>query len=403
MRAKRSTPKSPLEHAEFASIDALRPYSGNPRRGNLEAIKESLTTNGLYRPIVVNGRTSEVLAGNHTLMAAKQLGWTEIAVSWVDVDAETAARIILVDNRSNDLATYDEEALADLLGELPELEGTGYDRDDLDALLAELGRAEPGEDEPPPLPASPRTRPGELFELGAHRLLCGDARDANAYRALLGEERADLLWTDPPYGVDYEGKTKQRLRIEGDGRSGLADLLTESFARIDAALAPGSPLYLAHPGGERSLIFGQAFLDAGWSLRQTLVWVKDAIVLGHVDYHYRHEQLLYGFRPAEGRLGRGGAGWHGDDAQSSVLEFDRPRASPDHPTAKPPELIEHCLRNSSRPGALVLDPFAGSGASLIACGQSGRAARLLELDPRYCDVIIARYERLTGGRARRVG
>jgi len=392
-----------LTDATLFPIEDLHPYPGNPRRGDLEAIKQSLTTNGCYRPLVANRRTNEILAGNHTWLAAKELAWTEIPVSWVDVDAETAARIVLADNRSNDLATYDEEALAALLQELPELEGTGYDRDDLDALLAELGKSEPGEDEPPPLPASPTTRPGELFELGPHRLLCGDARETSAYRTLLGEERADLLWTDPPYGVDYEGKTEQRLRIEGDGRSGLADLLAKSFAAIDAALSPGSPLYLAHPGGERSLAFAAAFLAAGFQWRQTLVWVKDAIVLGHLDYHYQHEQLLYGFKPGEGRLGRGGRGWHGDDAQSSVLEFDRPKASREHPTAKPPELIEHCLRNSSRPGAVVLDPFAGAGSALVACEQSGRAARLLELDPRYCDVILARYERLSGERARRVG
>jgi site-specific DNA-methyltransferase (adenine-specific) len=391
-----------LTDAERVPVTELCPYPGNPRRGNLEVIMDSLTTNGLFRPIVANRRTNEVLAGNHTLEAAKALGWQEIAVSWVDVDAETAARIVLVDNRSNDLATYDDEALAALLQELPELTGAGYDRDDLDALLAELGKEERGEDEPPPLPASPTTRSGEFFELGPHRLLCGDAREASAHRTLLGEERPDLLWTDPPYGVEYAGKTKQKLRIQNDGAAELTDLLAAAFAQIDAVLSPGAPLYIAHPGGKRSLAFLEAFLAAGWSLRQTLVWVKDAIVLGHLDFHYRHEQLLYGFKPGEGRLGRGGAGWYGDDAQASVLEFDRPKASRDHPTMKPPELIERCLRNSSKPGALVLDPFAGSGSTLVACEQSGRAARLLELDPRYCDVIIARYEHLSGERARRV-
>jgi DNA modification methylase len=384
-------------------VDTLKCYPGNPRRGNLAAIKESLQTNGQYRPIVVNRRTNEVLAGNHTLRAARELGWAEIAASFVDVDEEAAARIVLVDNRTNDLAGYDSEALAELLGELPELAGTGYDRDDLDALLAELGRAEPGEDEPPPLPASPQTRPGELIELGPHRLLCGDARDESAYRVLLGGESTELLWTDPPYGVDYEGKTKARLRIEGDGRSGLAQLLAASFARADAALAPGAPLYVAHPGGERALTFAAAFLAAGFSLRQTLIWAKDSIVLGHLDYHYAHEQILYGYKPGEGRLGRGGRGWHGDDAQASVLCFDRPKAAREHPTMKPPELIERCLRNSSAPGALVLDPFAGSGSTLIACEQSGRRARLVELDPRYCDVICARYERLSGEPPRRLG
>lgn len=382
-------------------IASLCPYPGNPRRGDLAAIKESLEANGLFRPIVANRRNNEVLAGNHTVRAAKELGWTEIAVSWVDVDDEQAARIVLTDNRTNDLAGYDNETLADLLIELPSLEGTGYDRDDLDALLADLGVKPEIADEPPPLPSAARAKPGDLYELGPHRLICGDARNPDAYRALLGKKKADLLWTDPPYGVSYEGKTEAKLRIEGDDQDGLGELLADALAEADAALAEGSPLYIAHPGGELSLTFGLAFLGAGWSLRQTLIWVKDSIVLGHLDYHYRHEQILYGYKPGEGRLGRGGAGWHGDDAQASVLEFPRPKASREHPTMKPPELIEHCLRNSSRPSALILDPFAGSGSTLSACEASGRAARLIELDPRYCDVICDRYTAISGKAARK--
>lgn len=397
------TARSSISGPAQVQVDVLTPYRRNPRRGNVEAIKESLAEHGQYRPILVNARTDEVLAGNHTLQAAKELGWTEIAVSYVDVDEEQAARIVLVDNRTNDLAGYDSEALADLLSELPELSGTGYNQDDLDALLAELGRTEHGVDEPPPPPADPKTKSGDVYELGAHRLVCGDAREEAPYRALLGGERAGLLWTDPPYGVDYEGKTKAKLQIQGDEQEGLAQLLADSFAQIDVVLADGSPLYIAHPGGTRSLAFGQAFCDQGWQLRQTLVWVKDSIVLGHLDYHYRHEQLLYGYRPAQGRLGRGAKCWHGDDSQGSVLEFDRPRASAEHPTMKPPELIEHCLRNSSAPGALVLDPFAGSGSTLIACERAGRAARLIEADPRYCDVIVERYKRHSGSPARKVG
>ncbi len=389
-------PPKPISHPEFAQIDQLHPYPGNPRKGNLEVLKESLSRNGQYRPIVVNRATLQVLAGNHTLQAAEDLGWTQIAVTYVDVDDEQAARIVLVDNRSNDLAGYDNEALADLLSELPDLDGTGYDVDGLDALLAELDLKPIVYDDPPPPPRKARTQPGDLIELGEHKLLCGDARDPDAYRKLLGECHADLIWSDPPYGVDYEGKTDEKLRIEGDGKADLASLLANAFRAADRALRPGAPIYVAHPGGERALIFGSAFLESGWSLRQTLVWLKDSIVLGHCDYHYRHELILYGFKPGPGRLGRGGPAWKGDDAQSSVLEFERPKASREHPTMKPPELIEYCLRNSSSPGELVLDPFAGSGSTLVACEKSKRAARLIELDPRFCDVICDRYQSLTG-------
>jgi DNA modification methylase len=205
----------------------------------------------------------------------------------------------------------------------------------------------------------------------------------------------------PPYGVSYEGKTKARLRIQGDGADGLRRLLDASLAAADAVLTPGSPLYVCAPGGSLALVFGVAFAGAGWELRQTLVWVKDSMVLGHSDYHYRHEQILYGYKPGEARLGRGGPGWHGDDSQTTVFEFDRPRASREHPTMKPPQLVEACLRNSSRRREIVLDPFAGSGSTLIAAERLGRRARLIELDPRYCDVIVSRYERFTAGKARR--
>jgi DNA modification methylase len=148
-----------------------------------------------------------------------------------------------------------------------------------------------------------------------------------------------------------------------------------------------------------SVTFGTCFIEQGWLLRQTLVWAKDQFVLGRSDYHYRHEPILYGYKPGSGRLGRGGAGWHGDNRQDTLLEVARPRAAREHPTMKPPELIEIGLRNSSARGDVVLDPFAGSGSTLVACERAGRAARLIELDPRYCDVIVARFERLTGARA----
>ena len=388
----------------MVAVAELRPYPGNPRHGNVEAIKRSLAANGQYRPVVVNRRNGEVLAGNHTLLAARELGLAEIAATYVDVDEDSARRIVLADNRTNDLAGYDEQALVELLQALPDLEGTGYDEQALGALLEEVAPVElPGdEEEVPPAPAEPATLAGDLYLLGEHRLLCGDATSARSYQRLLEGGHADALWTDPPYGVSYVGKTTERLRIKNDGAAGLARLLGSTFAQVDAALAPGAPLYVTHPAGPLCTVFIEAFVGQGWQLRQTLVWVKDALVLGRSDYHYRHEPILYGYKRAAGRLGRGGTGWYGDNAQTSVFELPRPRAAREHPTMKPPELVACCLANSTRRGGLVLDPFAGSGSTLVAAEALGRRARLLELDPGYCDVIVARFERLTGQQARRL-
>src|SRR5829696_4988882 len=251
-------------------LGELRPHRRNPRRGDVAAIKESLELNGQYRPIVVNRRSMEILAGNHTVLAARELGWEDIAATLVDVDEERARRILLVDNRTNDLAGYDTAELVALLQELDDLEGTGYDDEALGALLDELAPSPFAENEPPPLPEEAQTRPGDLLQLGQHRLLCADARDPDSYRGLLGDECPELLWTDPPYGISYEGKTEDRLRIEGDTASCLETLLRDSFAAVDAVLSPGARLYVSHPAGELSLVFGSAFISQGWRLRQTL-------------------------------------------------------------------------------------------------------------------------------------
>lgn len=387
---------------EVVPVGSLAAFPGNPRRGDLATIRASLAVHGQYRPLVANRRTRRVLCGNHTLRAAAELGWELIAVTWVDVDEAVEPRIVAVDNRSNDLAGYDSEELLELLSNLEGLDGTGYEQSDLDALLDEVGPGALEEDELPALPVEPVTKPRELVELGEHRLLCGDARDPEVYGRLLGDERPALLWTDPPYGVSYEGKTSAGLTIANDSSAEIARLLRDSFAVLDRSLTPGAPVYTCHPAGALQAVFIAAFLEAGWSLRQTLIWLKDSMVLGRSDYHYKHEPILYGYKPAaSGRLGRGSAGWHGDNSQTSVFELDRPRVSAEHPTMKPPELIEVALRNSSQRRDVVLDPFAGSGSTLVACERLGRRARLIEIDPRYCDVIISRYEALTGRLAAR--
>ena len=242
----------------------------------------------------------------------------------------------------------------------------------------------------------PRTKQGDRWLLGPHRLLCGDATRPEDLARLMAGARADVLWTDPPYGVDYVGKTERALRIAGDRSEGLEDLLQGAFAAAGDVLAPGAALYVAHPAGALSVVFLEAFLAQGWRLHQTLVWVKDVMVLGHGDYHYRHEPIAFGYAAGGGRRGRGHTGWYGGNAQDSVLEVPRPAASREHPTMKPVELIRRCLENSSAPGTAVLDPFCGSGSTLIACELYGRTGFAIELDPRYCDVIVRRYEELTG-------
>jgi DNA modification methylase len=278
-------------------------------------------------------------------------------------------------------------------------------------LLQELCRRYPSEGrrgglvDPDVIPPWPRTRriwPGQLWALGAHRLACGDATDPAAISRLVGKAWIDVLWTDPPYGVSYVGKTPQALRIKNDDPAGLQALLENAFAAVDRALSPGARLYVCHPAGPASVIFAQAFSRAGWRLHQTLVWVKDRMVLGHADYHYRHEPILYGYRPGPGRWGRGHQGWYGGNEANSVLEVPRPAASRAHPTAKPVELIARCLANSSEPRDLVLDPFGGSGSTLVACEQLDRRAFLLELDPSYCEVAIRRWEEFTGEQAVRI-
>ncbi|MFX0573119.1 DNA modification methylase [Nocardia nepalensis] len=381
------------------AVNLLATFEGNPRRGNVDAIAQSLDATGQYRPVVVNegtltGRAMEVLAGNHTLLAARQLGWAELAVGIIDVDEQTARRIVAADNRTADLGDYDHTALFELLDGLDDLAGTGYSTEDFDKLVAEIIPREThtDPDDLPELPEDPVSVPGDIWQLGPHRLVVGDATDFAAVEALMDGEQADCVWTDPPYGVDYVGKTKDALRIQGDAAGDLDDLLGGAFASMVAVARPGAPVYVAHADSER-LRFETALRQAGVLVRQNLVWVKNTIVMGRSDYHYRHEPILYGFVPGgEGRLGRGGDRWHGDNAQATVFEFDKPSANRDHPTMKPVALIEAMLDNSLRPGGRVLDLFGGSGSTLIAAHQHGSAARLIELDPRYADVICRRFQ-----------
>jgi DNA modification methylase len=397
-------------------ITTLYELPGNPRKGDVDAVARSYATFGQQKPIVVQrrGRKTVVIDGNHQLKAARQLGWGRIAVSPFKVKDPKTGRVragtvaeadayALAVNRTADLGVYDDVLLANMIASVSHdaelLAAASYSHDDLLALLngaPKLGLTDP-DDVPESAPV--KTKPGELWLLGPHRVLCGDSTVPADVERLMDAAKASILWTDPPYGVSYVGKTKRALTIENDGAADLPELLRRSMKVATVVLEPSSPFYIAAPAGPLFAVFLKAVAVAGWRYHQEIVWRKDQMVLGHSDYHYIHEPLLYGYLPGPGRPGRGahdGSRWYGDHSQVSVIDCPRPKRSEEHPTMKPVALIERCLRNSSRPGFSVLDLFGGSGSTLIACHQTGRVAYLCEIDPRYVDVTCRRYQEHTG-------
>jgi DNA modification methylase len=401
----KASPIRTTENAREVPLTDLRPHPGNPRRitqARLEQLQRTLTAERemLHARPLIALPDGTVIAGNQRLAAAVALGWESIPVVYADLDAATARRWMLLDNRP--AGEDDVEALAQMLRELDagQQDLAGYAAADVDAILRAAQPLSPRDpDEAPPVPVEAKSRPGEVYELGPHRLLCGDACDLVAVRALVGSCAPEVLWTDPPYGVSYVGKTRDALTIENDKADGLRGLLDGAFAAADQVLAASGRVYCAAPPGPRSSVFQAAFEGAGWHFHQGLIWLKDVMVLGHADYHYRHEPILYGWKPGAGRAGRGaheGSRWYGGNAQTSVFEIARPKRSADHPTMKPVDLVAACLANSSRISDGILDPFGGSGTTLIAAEMLDRRAFLVELDPAYCDVIRQRYADYVG-------
>jgi site-specific DNA-methyltransferase (adenine-specific) len=292
------------------------------------------------------------------------------------------------------LAEWDAKILAD---QLIELDAVGWDVSEFgfEALQPAI---EVVDDEPLSFDeVETRCKPNDLWILGDHKLLCGDSLEVTAMDKLLGSEKADIVWTDPPYGVDYVVKKKDALKIENDNKTfdELEDFLRAAFNNIYQATRPGACWYVAAPSGDLFLAFARPLKElAVW--RHTLVWVKDTLVMGRADYHYRHESIFYGWTP--------GAAHHEppDRKQDTVWEISRPKANKEHPTMKPIELIARALKNSAKRNQIVLDAFGGSGSTLIAAEQLKMRARIIELDPKYCDVILARWEKLTGQSAERL-
>jgi ParB-like chromosome segregation protein Spo0J len=349
---------------ELRSLDSIRPYPGNPRVNDagVQAVATSIRAFGWRVPIVID-EAGVILAGHTRYLAARKLGLTEVPVHVaVGLSSQQARAYRIADNQTANLSTWDDDKLiAELMGLQSagaDLDLTGFTADDL-ARLLETPAAEPlaDPDDVPEAPADPETRPGDLWVLGDHRLLCGDATSADDVARLMGDDSADLLLTDPPYGVAYTGKTEKALTIANDDvedddsyRAFLTAALTVALGHV----RPGGGFYIWH-ADVRGLPVRLAVQDAGLQVRQCLVWAKNAFVLGRQDYQWRHEPCLYGWTAGAAHT------WLGDRAQSTVLEFDRPNRNESHPTMKPVELIRSLIRNSCPRGGVILDPFGGSG------------------------------------------
>ena len=347
---------------------------------------------GWVQQVVVNRRTGHLLDGHLRVETARARGEAVVPVVYVDL-AEAEERLVLATlDPIGALAQADGPALAALLAEVSTAsEGVSQL---ISALARDADVATPQADPdhlPPSAPAAV-SRPGDCWELGPHRVWCGDARNPASVGELFAAEPATWLCSDPPYGVDYVGRTPDRLRIRHDDSAGLRALLAGLFAAADGVLADGAAIYLTHPAGPGAAVFQAAVQAVGWTWHQTLIWAKDAFVLGHSDYHYQHEPILYAWKGSR-------ATWYGDRAQASLLSIPRPRRQADHPTAKPVALVATLLRNSAAPGSLGFDPCLGSGTTLIAADGLGRRCYGCEIDPRYVDVAMRRWQALTGGAA----
>jgi len=386
----------------------LIPYARNARTHSDEQVAQiaaSIVEFGFTNPILA-GSDGIIVAGHGRLAAAQRLGLEHVPVVVLDHLTPTQRRaLIIADNRIAENSGWDPELLRLELGALQDddfdLSLTGFDAD----ALAEIfdgeetdSQGQTDDDEVPEVPENPISQPGDVWILGQHRLLCGDATQAESYERLLQGQAVDLVWSDPPYNVNYANSAKDKLR--GKNRAILNDNLGEGFHDfLLDALTPAlahcrGAVYLSMSSSELDTL-QSAFRAAGGHWSTFIIWAKNTFTLGRADYQRQYEPILYGWPEGQQRH------WCGDRDQGDVWQIKKPAKNDLHPTMKPVELVERCIRNSSKSGQTVLDPFGGSGTTLIAAEKSGRMARLMELDPKYVDVIVRRWQDWTGQDASR--
>ena len=364
---------------------------------NKKLINKSLKECGAGRSIVIDNEDN-IIAGNGIYEQAQKLGLKTkvietdgselVVVKRTDLatDDEKRKQLAVMDNSSSDSSDFDFELLQEDF-DTETLTDWGLDVD------FQVEDKEIIEDEVPDI-VDTRCKLGDIWQLGAHRLMCGDSTKIANIKTLMDGELADLLLTDPPYNVAYEGKTKDKLTIENDkmSDSNFREFLKAAFTAADSCMKPGAVFYIWHADSE-GYNFRCACKDAGWQVRQCLIWNKNAMVMGRQDYQWKHEPCLYGWKYGASHL------WASDRKQTTVIDWDKPNRNAEHPTMKPVGLFDYQIKNNTKGSDIVLDTFGGSGTTIIACEQDGRRARVMELDPHYCDVILTRWENLTGSKA----
>lgn len=376
---------------KYRKVEDLIPYVNNSRKHSDEQVAQiasSIKEFGWTNPILIDG-TNSIIAGHGRLMAARKLKMEEVPTIELSHLTDTQRKaLVIADNKLALNADWDTTLLTIELDELLKdgfaLDILGFNADELNALLEpEQVDGLTDEDAVPEVPEEPKTKLGDIYQLGNHRLMCGDSTSIDAVDKLMDGQKADMVFTDPPYGVDYKG-------IHNDSRSGLEDLLRGVFANYIATSKSGASIYCFH-SDKCADVFHKVFREF-FHFSSMIIWAKNSLTLSQTDYQSQHEPCLYGW------MDNGSHSWYSDRKQTSVWKFDKERVI-GHTTPKPVALVEKAINNSSKGGDLIIDLFGGSGSTLIASEKIGRHARIMELDPKYCDLIVKRWEDFTGKQA----
>lgn len=378
---------------KLVPIDRLVPYINNARTHSPEQInklRSSLREFGFINPVIID-RDYGVIAGHGRILAAKEEGITEVPCVFADYLTEAQKKAyIIADNRMAMDAGWDEDLLRveieALQAEAFDVSLTGFDPNEIDDLFKENlkdGLHDDDFDIEAELKKPTFTKAGDVWTLGRHRLVCGDSTKKETYDILMDGKKANLVLTDPPYNVNYEG-TAGKIKNDHMANDAFYQFLLDAFTNMEAVMADDASIYVFHADTE-GLNFRRAFVDAGFYLSGCCIWKKNSLVLGRSPYQWIHEPVLFGWKKS------GKHAWYAGRKETTVWEYDKPKKNADHPTMKPIALLAYPIMNSSMTNALVLDPFGGSGSTLIACEQSERTCYTMELDEKYCDVIVKRY------------